>query len=335
MDGQRFKPITLLGAGSWGTALGLYLSRRGQTVRVWSIETTEINAMQTERENTRYLPGYPLPDCFHPIADIKEAVSGVDDILVVVPSVGFRQTLLTIKPLIQPSTRIICATKGLDMERGQLLSEVVADVLGDAYPFAMISGPSFAKEVAAGMPTAVTIASQNTALLKDLTDRFTSDIFQVDLSDDITGVEIGGVIKNVIAIATGISDGLGYGANTRSAIITRGLAEIMRLGVVLGGKKETFLGLSGLGDLILTCSDNQSRNKRLGLALGKGQDIKAAEKEIGQAIEGKRNAELVVKLAKQHNIAMPVSETVWEVLQGKLQANEVIPRLLAGNHKGV
>lgn len=329
MDGQSFKPITLLGAGSWGTALGLYLARRGQTVRVWSIEAAEITAMQQERVNNRYLPGYPLPNCFHPIIDINEAVKGVDDILVVVPSIGFRQTLITIKPLIQASARIICATKGLDTERGQLLSEVVDDILGDEHAFAMLSGPSFAKEVAAGMPTAVTIASRNQALLNDLTARFTSDIFQVDRSDDITGVEIGGVVKNVIAIATGISDGLGFGANTRSAIITRGLAEIMRLGKTLGGKPETFLGLSGLGDLILTCSDNQSRNKRLGIALGKGQDIKAAEKEIGQAIEGKRNAELVVKLAKLHNISMPVCETVWEVLQGRLQANEVITRLLS------
>lgn len=329
MEGQPLKPIAILGAGSWGTALALYLSRRGQSVRIWSIEKAEIAAMLTEKANNRYLPGHALPALIQPLTDMAETVKGVDDVMVVVPSVGFRDTLTSLKAVMTPATRIICATKGMDTATGQLLSEVADDVLGKSHPFAVLSGPSFAREVAAGLPTAVVIATKNAAFLAELTERFDSDLFHIDTSDDIIGVEIGGVIKNVVAIATGISDGMAYGANARSAIITRGLNEIIRLGTVLGGKLDTFIGLSGLGDLILTCSDDQSRNRRLGLAIGKGRQIDEAEREIGQAIEGKRNAEVVARLANKHHIHLPICETVWQILQGKLQAKDAMSQLLA------
>jgi glycerol-3-phosphate dehydrogenase (NAD(P)+) len=324
VEGQQLNPITILGAGSWGTALALYLARRGQTVRTWSIETSEINAMISERANNRYMPGFSLPDEIHPVASLAEAVQGVEDIIVVVPSVGYRQTLTQLKQLITTGVRITCAAKGLDAETGQSLSEVADEVLGSNHQFAVLSGPSFAREVAAGLPCAVVIASRHKALLNDLTQRFNSPIFRIYTSDDVIGVEIGGVTKNVIAIATGISDGMELGSGARCALITRGLAEVMRLGVALGGKLETFVGLSGLGDLMLTCSDNQSRNRRFGLALGKGQDIQQAEKEIGQVVEGKRNAEFVTKLAERHGIDMPICETIWQILQGKLSAKEAI-----------
>jgi glycerol-3-phosphate dehydrogenase (NAD(P)+) len=333
MSTPEMKPIAILGAGSWGTALALYLSRRGQTVRVWSVDPTEIHAMQTERANNRFMPGHTLPETLHPTADLAEAVADVEDILMVVPSIGFRQTLMSVKPHLNPNARIICATKGLDANTGELLNHVTEEVLGKAYPFAVLSGPSFAKEVAAGLPCAVVIASEQDELLPALTQRFNSNIFRTYSSHDVIGVEIGGVAKNVIAIATGIIDGMNLGANARSALITRGLAEIMRLGVTLGGKQETFVGLSGLGDLILTCSDNLSRNRRFGLAIGEGKSVAEAEKAIGQVVEGKRNAELVLKLAKLHNVDMPICEMVWQILQGEMDAEQAINQLLSRSPK--
>ncbi len=329
MENQPISPITILGAGSWGTALALYLARRGQIVRIWSYEIPEVAAMLAERTNNRYLPGFPFPDQIQPTANLAEAVKNIKEVLIAVPSVGFRETLIMLKPLITSSLRIICATKGLDADTGQLLNEVVEEILGQEHTFAVLSGPSFAREVAAGLPSAVVIASQNKLLLNDTIERFNSDIFRVYPSHDVTGVEVGGVVKNVIAIATGISDGMALGANARSALITRGLAEMMRLGVALGGKPDTFIGLSGIGDLILTATDDQSRNRRLGLSIGKGHPIQEAEREIGQVVEGKRNAELIAMLAKKHDIEMPICETVWEILQGKLDAKTAFEQILA------
>ncbi len=324
------KAITLLGAGSWGTAIALYLARRGQRVKLWSVEPAEITAMLADKANQRYLPGFALPNLIEPTADLSEAVAESDDVIVVVPSVGFRATLLQLQASTTRRLRLLCASKGLDAKTGALFSTVTEDIFGKHYPFAILSGPSFAGEVAAGLPAAVVIASQHGEFLADLVARFNSAIFHIDVSDDVIGVEIGGVVKNVIAIATGLADGLNLGANARSAIITRGLAEIIRLGVALGGKQNTFIGLAGLGDLILTCSDNQSRNRRLGLALGKGDDMATAQRNIGQAIEGKRNAEIVCDLAKRNHITMPVCETVWQILQTKLLAKDAIPRLISG-----
>lgn len=328
MDTQSLKPIAILGAGSWGTALGLYLSRRKQHVRIWSIETSEIIAMQRERANTRYLPGHTLPTNLHPCTELKDSLHGVDDVLMVVPSIGFRHTLMAAKPYLSANSRIICATKGLETHTGQLLSEVTSDVLGDEIPFAVLSGPSFAKEVAAGLPTAVMIASQNAVFLTDLISRFNSPIFRAFPSEDIVGLEIGGTVKNVIAIATGLLDGMGYGANARCAVITQGLAEISQLGMRLGGEQQTFFGLAGLGDLILTSTDNQSRNRRLGLALGQGKNIHEAEKEIGQAVEGKQNAEWVALLASRYDLKMPICVTVWDILQGKMNAEQAVKKML-------
>lgn len=307
-------PLAILGAGSWGTALALYLARRGQIVRVWSIDPTEITAMLADKANNRYIPGVPLPDTLQPTLLLDKTVEGVRDILVVVPSFGFRQTLALVEPYLTPESRIICASKGLDTETGNLLSEVMHDVLGANYPFAVLSGPSFAKEVANGLPTAVVIASKNKTFRRDLVDRFDSDIFRIHESEDIIGVELGGVVKNVIAIATGLSDGLKFGTNLRSAIITLGLHEIMALGMAMGADPNTFIGLSGLGDLILTCSDNQSRNRQMGLLLGEGLTVDRAEEKIGQVVEGKRSADLVTKLAARYKVNMPICQLVNNLL---------------------
>lgn len=328
MKEQSLKPIAILGAGSWGTALALYLGRRGQDVRIWSVDASEITAMQKDKANNRYLPGHALPDNVLPMIDLAETVKEVDDVLMVVPSIGFRETLTKLKSVVTHPIRVVCATKGLDTQTGRLLSDVADELLTQEDKFAMLSGPSFAKEVAAGVPSAVVIACKDKAFQDDLVKRFDSPIFRIDRSDDIIGVEVGGVVKNVIAIATGVADGLEMGTNTRSAIITRGLNEIIRFGIALGGQLNTFIGLSGLGDLILTCSDNQSRNHRLGLAIGKGLSVEQAEKEIGQVVEGKRNAELVLALAKKHQINMPICEIVWQIMQGKVKAKEAVMGML-------
>lgn len=333
MEGQSFKPIAILGAGSWGSAIALYLGRRGQTVNLWSIEKSEIDAILADHANHRYLPDQAFPDTIKATTDLAQAVKDVDDVLMVVPSVGFRSTLEAAKPYIKPNTRIICASKGMDSNTGQLFGDIVAEIFGEHHPFAVLSGPSFAKEVAAGLPAALVIASKDKEIVNTLTQRFNSPIFRIYPSDDVIGVEIGGVAKNVIAIATGISDGMELGSNARSALITRGLAEIIRLGLALGAKMETMIGLSGMGDLILTCSDNQSRNRRLGLALGKGHDIQAAEKEIGQVVEGKRNAELVAQMAKRYQVEMPITNVIWDILQGKINTKDGMQVLLSRSTK--
>jgi glycerol-3-phosphate dehydrogenase (NAD(P)+) len=250
------------------------------------------------------------------------------EVLLAVPSVGFRSTLVLMKPLLSSHAKLICATKGLEDGTGRLCHEMANEVLGGQYSFAALSGPSFAKEVAAGLPTAVAIASTDAGWIKVIAARFRSAIFQTHACEDVTGVEIAAVVKNVIAIATGMSDGMKLGANARSALITFGLNEMTCLGLAIGAKKDTFMGLAGVGDLILTCSDDQSRNRRLGLALGHGKSIADAEKEIGQVVEGKRNAEIVVKLASEHQVSMPTCSLVWDILQGKVMLQDVKERFL-------
>lgn len=327
MSNHNETPIAILGAGAWGTALALYLSRRGQPVYLWSIETPQVQAMITERTNNQYLPGFAFPKTLHPQTELAQVVAEAQDILIVVPSIGFRETLLSLKPLLSDSHRFLCATKGMDMEKGQLLHDTKREILGSAHPYAVLSGPSFAKEVAAGLPTAVVIASHDTKLASDLYTRFNSPIFRIDLSKDITGLEIGGVVKNVLAIAAGISDGMGLGANARSALITRGLNEMMALGSALGADIKTFEGLAGLGDLILTCTDDLSRNRRFGLALGRNMPKEQAERDIGQVVEGKRNAELIIQLARRYSVKMTICEAIHNILQNTISAPEAMQNI--------
>jgi len=327
------QPIAILGAGSWGTAIALYLAKQGQVVRLWTHEPSRIATMTAERANNRYLPNHPFPDCLQVTGQLTEAADGIRDILIAVPSAGFRDVLHTLKPLIDSSVRIVWVTKGLDLRSGQLLHEVAQEVLGAKRAYAVLSGPSFAGEVAAGLPTAVVIASHHQEFAQDLMLRFNSALFRVYLSTDVTGVEVGGIVKNILAIAAGISDGMQLGANARSALITRGLAEMMRLGIALGSQQETFTGLTGVGDLVLTCTDNQSRNRRFGLALGSGKTITEATREIGQVIEGKRNAELVMLLAQKFAVDMPITETVWKILEDKMTVQEAMQNLLSRTPK--
>jgi glycerol-3-phosphate dehydrogenase (NAD(P)+) len=278
------------------------------------MELDLLEAMVEERENVRYLPGVKFPPNLNAQPNLEECVAGARDILVVVPSHGLRDTLTALKPLLGPDSRVCWATKGFELHTGKLPHQVVAEVLGTDRPMAVLSGPTFAKEVAAGLPTAMTIASSDEEFGRDLAVSLSSDLFRAYTSDDLIGVEVGGAVKNVLAIAAGMSDGLGFGANTRIALINRGLVELMRLGVALGANKETFMGLAGMGDLVLTCTDNLSRNRRMGLALASGMSIEEAQEEIQQVVEGVMAAEAVKEVADKLGIEMPICQQVYSIL---------------------
>lgn len=328
IDQHTLPPVAVLGAGSWGTALAILLSQRGQSIRLWGRNPERIAEMSQQRINTRYLPQCPFPDSLSVTSELKEAISGVQDILIVVPSHAFRELIEELSPLIDYQTRLAWATKGLDPTTGKFLHDVVREIISWSIPKAVLAGPSFAAEVAQNLPTAITIASQDSTFSNDLVERFHTPTFRPYLNTDIIGVQISGAVKNPLAIAAGISDGLGYGANARCALITRALAEMSRLGMALGGKMETFMGLAGLGDLVLTCTGSQSRNWRFGYALGQGQPIDTAERDVGQVVEGKQNAIIVAKRAQELGIEMPILEQVSNVVQGQITAAEAVQALL-------
>jgi len=320
--------VTVLGAGSWGTALAIQFARNGYTTWLWGRNAEQIGTMQTARSNSRYLPDIKFPETLKPTAELGSACRSADILLIVVPSTAFRQTLELIKPYIPSTTLVAWATKGLEQGSGKLLHQVYAEVIGDSAQCAVVSGPTFAKEVAQGLPTAVTVASKDRQVAEQIANALHGDSFRAYTSSDVISVEIGGACKNVLAIAAGISDGLGFGANTRAALITRGLAEMVRLGIAMGGEAETLMGLSGLGDLLLTCTDNQSRNRRVGLGLGQGQTLSEVVDEIGQAVEGVKSAPEIYRVAKRLGVEMPIAEQVYRVLYEGLSAKDAVVSLL-------
>ena len=328
-------PISILGSGSYGTALAISFSRNGSPVHLWSHNATHIEQMQQERQNRRFLAGIDFPEKLHVESDLAKTIQASQDILIVVPSHAFNETLLAIKPYLQPHHRLVWATKGLERNSGRLLQNVVEEILGTTYPLAVLSGPTFAKELAQGLPTAITLASADQQFAQQLQQRIhCSKNFRVYLNHDMVGVQLGGAIKNVIAIGAGISDGMGFGANARTALITRGIAEISRLGVVMGANPTTFMGMSGLGDLVLTCTDNQSRNRRFGLMLGQGVSAQAAMDEIGQIVEGFYNTKEAYLLAQRQGVEMPISEQIYQMLFCGKSAQEVVLTLLGREQKG-
>lgn len=321
--------ISILGAGSFGTSLAIAFARNGLPTYLWGKDPTHCEKLKVERKNQKYLPDLPFPPALQVEANLSKALAYSRDIFLVVPSHAVAGLLLEIKPHLRPDSRIILATKGLEPHTGRLLQQVVEDILGVNYPFAVLSGPTFAKELAIGMPTAITLASQNQSFVQELQARIhCSKSFRVYINDDVIGVQLGGVVKNIIAISTGISDGMGLGANARTALITRGLMEMSRLGQALNAKMETFMGMSGLGDLVLTCTDNQSRNRRFGLMLGQGQSAFNAMKEIGQVVEGYHNTREVFTLAKNNGVEMPITEQMYQVLFCGKDTREVVLHLL-------
>lgn len=324
---------TVLGAGAWGTALAALLAGNGQPTCLWGRNVGHLQEIADSRVNNHYLPGVLLPETLRFEADLAAAVAGARDLLLVVPSHAFRQTLEAIKPHVSKSCRLIWASKGFEPETGRLLHQVAEDVLGVARPMAVITGPTFALEVAKGLPTALTVASIDRSFATQIAVRLHNDTFRAYTSVDVPGVEVGGAVKNILAIAAGISDGLGFGANARAALITRGLTEVMRLGEALGGHKETLMGLAGLGDLLLTCTDDQSRNRRFGLALGRGQSIAEARASINQVVEGIDAAREAHGLAESLAIEMPIIEQVYQVLFNQCSPREAVHHLLTRQQK--
>jgi glycerol-3-phosphate dehydrogenase (NAD(P)+) len=321
-------PIAVLGAGSWGTALAMQFARSGRPTRLWGRDRQQLAAMARDRRNVRYLPGSEFPEALSVELDLDAALNGVHDVLVVVPSHAFRSLLKTVVSHLTAEMRLAWATKGFEVETGLLPHQVAREVLGTDRAIAVLSGPTFAREVGAGLPTAMTIASPDATFAAALARELSSSNFRAYTSTDIVGVEVGGAVKNVLAVGAGLSDGLGFGANTRIALITRGLVEMMRLGVALGAQRETFMGLAGLGDLVLTCTDDQSRNRRFGLLLAAGKSVEQALAEIGQVVEGYVAAKAVHAVAQREKVEMPICKGIYGVLYEKLPAKDVVRGLM-------
>ncbi len=326
---EREAPIAVLGAGSWGTALAIQVARSGRATRLWGRDAAHMRILSQERRNARYLPGASFPESLTVSSEITTVLHGALDVLVAVPSHAFRSLLEEIAPRLDPATRVAWATKGFELDSGKLPHQVAREVLGSQRPMAVLSGPTFAREVGAGLPTAMTIASPDARFAQSLAQGLSSSNFRAYTSSDIVGVEVGGAVKNVLAVGAGLSDGLGFGANTRIALITRGLVEMTRLGVTLGAQRETFMGLAGLGDLVLTCTDDQSRNRRFGLLLASGKTPEQALVEIGQAVEGYLAARAVRAVAQRAKVDMPISEGIYSVLYEKRPAKELVRELMS------
>mgnify|MGYP002784247561 CR=1 FL=1 len=321
-------PVAVLGSGSWGTALAIQFARAGRPTLLWGRDAAQLAACERERRNARYLPDAPFPDGLVVEPDFAAAVGRALDVLVAVPSHAFRETLGHLRPLLAPGQRVAWATKGFELDTGRLPHEVAREVLGASVPIAVLSGPTFAKEVGRGLPTAMTVASPDEAFAAELAVSLSGQNFRAYTSPDIVGVEVGGAVKNVLAIATGIADGMGYGANTRIALITRGLAELTRLGLALGAREATFMGLAALGDLVLTCTDDQSRNRRFGLAIARGRSAAEAMREIGQVIEGVQAARAVRTVAQRHGVEMPIAEQVYAILHEGRPVQDAVRALM-------
>ncbi|MDD5867910.1 MAG: NAD(P)H-dependent glycerol-3-phosphate dehydrogenase [Succinatimonas sp.] len=310
--------LTVIGAGSYGTALAISTASKGLKVMLWTRREETAKIMQQDRVNQKYLPSIAFPETLTVSSDLNHCINASKTVLVVVPSHTFADVLVSIKPYLTPEHRLAWATKGLDKDSGRLLSDIASQILSDKIPMAALSGPTFAMELAKGLPTAIAVAGTNSDFIKEFCELMHTKTFRIYESDDLVGLQLGGGIKNVIAIGAGLSDGLGYGANARTALITRGLAEMTRLGEALGSSQKAFMGLSGLGDLILTCTDNQSRNRRFGYYLGQGMSVEKALEKIEQVVEGYTMSKVVVDLCEKFNVQMPICQEVYKVIyEGK------------------
>jgi glycerol-3-phosphate dehydrogenase (NAD(P)+) len=323
--------IAILGAGSWGTAVAIHLAKSGHQVMLWGHDPQHIDDMILEGRNRRYLPDAYFPPNLTPTATLDQCMQHASHVIIAVPSHAFTNLLAQLN---KPTQGLAWLTKGIDPASHALLSQLVAEKWGATYPIAIISGPSFAREVAQFLPTALILAGNDPLYLKTLRTHLHHNNVRVYLTDDIIGVQLCGAVKNVLAIACGISDGLNYGANAKAALITRGLAEMSRLGLSLGARQATFMGLAGIGDLVLTCTDDQSRNRRFGLQLGQGVGLLEAEKHIGQVVEGKYNAAQVCALAAQYQVEMPICKEVNALLQGNINAEQAVVNLMSRPPRG-
>lgn len=325
--------VGVFGAGSWGTALAVQCARNGHVTTLWGRDREQIAAMATQRRNLRYLPDLELPAELGYSADLAATAGNADLLLAVVPSHAFPELLDRLAPLRRADTGLAWATKGFELGSGRFLHEVAAAALGPEVALAVVTGPSFAREVTQGLPTAVTVHSDRPAFAQQVADVLHGPSFRAYTGNDMLGAELGGAMKNVLAVATGIADGMQLGLNARAGLITRGLNEMLRLNHALGGRAETLMGLAGLGDLVLTATGDLSRNRRLGLALGRGQSIEQAVKAIGQVVESIQTADEVMRLASRHRLDLPICTLVTRVLHGEITPAEGLQLLLAREQK--
>ena len=333
MTASSLMPTVVIGAGAWGTALAIAMARNGHEVWLWGRDKEQLSRIAAERMNSRYLPEIIFPDTLKIEMDLEKSLKNCRHVMVSVPSLAFSEILHCIKPFLSEDIPISWATKGLTPHNGQFLHDTAIEILGPKHALAVVSGPSFAAEVAAGLPTALTVASRDTEFAKALANALHGPALRAYTTEDVLGVQVGGTVKNVLAIAAGICDGLGYGANARAALLTRGMAEIMRLASILGAEPETMFGLSGMGDLILTCTDNQSRNRQLGLAIGSGLKVDEAVSKVGKTVEGMHAAREVLLRAQQAGVEMPIVEQVCKILFEGYDPRKSVQALLCREQK--
>ena len=320
--------VAVLGTGGWGTALAIHLGRLGKQVHLWGRDPTLVARLCTERRNQTYLPGATFPPSVTPTASLEAALSATDCVVSAVPSHGTRALLRRVAPLLRPDVTIVSGTKGFELGTLNRMSEIIEQELGTSRPVAVLSGPSFASELARGAPTLVLVASRRADVAATVQEEFRGPYFRLYASDDMTGVEVGGAMKNVIAIAAGVVEGLGLGPNALAALITRGLAEISRLACALGGRRETLAGLSGLGDLILTCTGGLSRNQHVGIELGRGRQLREILGSMQTVAEGIKTTEAALELGRRHQVDLPISTQMGAVLAGRTQAKTAVEELM-------
>ena len=326
------KQIAVIGAGSWGTALAKLLALNGNTVRMWDLDTKHLEEMQANRENVRYLPGVKLPDAVEICMEERACLKDADIVLFGVPAQHFRTAFQVALALMPEDALVVNVAKGIEQASLQRMSEIAYSIK-PAVKYVVLSGPSHAEEVGREMPTTVAVASKDMDLAREVQDVFMNDFFRIYTNDDVAGLELGGSLKNIIALGAGIADGLGYGDNAKAAMMTRGIVEMTRLGVRLGARPETFSGLSGVGDLIVTCCSMHSRNRRCGLLIGEGMKPEDAVREVGMVVEGMYTAEAAYELAKEVGVEMPITNVIYHVTRGELSAADAIEQLMGREKK--
>lgn len=323
---------SFLGGGSFGTALSILLAKKGVMVSIWDRDNAVIEDINNNHRNTKYIKDAILPENIKAYKDIKTAVEGSEYVVLAVPSHVIRPLCNSLKGILRPEQIIVSIAKGIEEETLMRLSEVINDVLPDN-PVVVLSGPSHAEEVSIEIPTTVVVSSKNMEYAEKVQDLFMTGYFRVYTNDDLIGVEIGGAVKNIIALAAGVSDGIGYGDNTKAALMTRGMSEIMRIGVKLGGRKETFSGLTGMGDLIVTCTSMHSRNRRAGILIGKGTPVNETIERIGMVVEGIKACRAFHHLKEKENISMPITDALYNVLFNGKEPTKGVEELMARDKK--
>lgn len=324
--------ITVIGAGSFGTALAVMLTDKGHSVSIWGRKKSQLALMEETRENPHYLPGIKLPAELKMVRDMKEALKGAEIVVFAVPAQNFRKVFEEAVPYMEQGAAVVNVAKGIEKGSLMRLSQIAAEIKKDA-KYAVLSGPSHAEEIAGKLPTTVAVASDDRELALAIQDAFNTERFRVYTNDDMIGVELGGALKNIIALGAGISDGMGFGDNAKAAMMTRGLVEMCRLGSAMGADINTFSGLTGLGDLIVTCTSMHSRNRRCGILMGRGVPAEAAIEEVGMAVEGISTAEAAEALAKEHGIEMPITESICALIRGETQPEEAASMLMGRKTK--